>query len=81
MTSSLIALCLWVLASGLVAMLPMRLQFVPGLALLAAIGPLLVWVGVDSGAWYALAGLFALLSMYRRPLRYLILRALGRAGQ
>jgi hypothetical protein len=69
---------LWVIASALVAMLPMRAQMVPGVALLVAAPVLLVWIGYAHGwVWLAL-GLFAFVSMFRNPLRYFARRALGR---
>ena len=39
--------CLWVLASAIVAMLPMRLQMVPGVALLIAAPLLILLIAVD----------------------------------
>lgn len=79
MPLSLIILCLWALAAGAVAMLPMRHQFVPGFALLLAIVPLLIWVGIEAGWLFAAVGGFACVSMFRKPLRYFARRALGRA--
>lgn len=72
-------LCIgWVLASAGVAMLPMRWQYVPGLALLLA-APMLIWlIWVRVSPWAALAGLAAFLSMYRNPLRYFWALARGR---
>lgn len=78
MSAPLILGCLWVIASALVAMLPMQRQFPPGIALLIAAQVLLVWIGWVHG-WYWLAfGLFAFVSMFRNPLRYFLWRALGR---
>jgi len=71
MSLSLIAGCIWVFLAAGVAMLPMRQQFPPGLALLIAAPCLLAWIAVDHGAWIFLAGLFAFVSMFRRPLIYL----------
>ena len=80
MSTPLILGCLWVIASALVAMLPMRRQFPPGIALLIAAPVLLVWIGWVHG-WYWLAfGLFAFASMFRHPLRYFLWRVLGRAA-
>jgi Protein of unknown function (DUF2484) len=77
-STPLILGCLWVVASAVVAMLPMRRQMVPGLALLAAAPVLLVWIGrVHGWIWLAIA-LFAFLSMFRNPLLYFLRRALGR---
>lgn len=78
MSLPLILGALWVLASALVAMLPMRRQMVPGIALLAMAPVLLVWIGwVHGWLWLAL-GLFAFVSMFRNPLLYFLRRALGR---
>lgn len=78
MSAPLIFGCLWVIASAVVAMLPMRRQFPPGLALLIAAPFLLVWIGWAHGwSWLAI-GLFAFVSMFRHPLRYFLRRALGR---
>jgi hypothetical protein len=72
MPLSLILACLWVLAAAIVAMLPMRFQYVPGLALLILSVPLAVFVGVEVGwVWVALV-VFAVLSMFRRPLMALV---------
>lgn len=78
MSTPLILGCLWVLASALAAMLPMRAQIAPGLALLAAAPVLLVWIGRAHGWLWLAVGLFAFLSMFRRPLAYFARHALGR---
>lgn len=67
----------WVFASAATAMLPMRLQYVPGVALLIAAPGLLVWIGVAVGWWVTLLGLVAFVSMFRNPLRYFWARARG----
>ncbi|MEQ8923302.1 MAG: DUF2484 family protein [Roseovarius confluentis] len=77
MSLSLISGAVWVVAATLVAMLPMRLQWVPGLALLVAAPALLAWIAVDQGWWVFALGAFAFVSMFRRPLGYLVRRALG----
>lgn len=70
--------CLWVLLAAVTAMLPMRRQMLPGIALLIAAPALLVWIGWVHG-WLSLAlGLFAFLSMFRNPLLYFARRAMGR---
>jgi len=69
---------LWVLAATATAFLPMRRQMVPGFALLIAAPVLLVWIGLTHGWLWVAFGLFAFVSMFRKPLRYLALRALGR---
>jgi len=78
MSTPLILGCLWGLASAIVAMLPMRAQMAPGLALLLAAPVLLVWIGWLHGWIWLAIGLFAFLSMFRNPLRYFLRRALGR---
>ena len=70
--------CLWVLAATVTALLPMRMQFAPGITLLVAAPILLIWIGYEHGFWTALLGLLAFMSMFRRPLAYLAKRALGR---
>lgn len=78
MTPSLAAAVAWVFAGTATALLPMRRQMIPGLALLAAAPLLIGWIGWDHG-WIA-GGLAAcaFVSMFRNPLRYLFTRALGR---
>jgi hypothetical protein len=77
MPLSLILACLWVLAAAIVAMLPMRYQYLPGGALLVLALPLAAFVGVEVGWPWVAAVLFAVLSMYRRPLAALA-RHVGR---
>ena len=67
----------WVLASAAVAMLPMRFQYVPGIALLLAAPVLIVLAGLTWGWWVAALALFAFVSMFRNPLRYFLARARG----
>ena len=62
MPLSLTLACFWVLAAAITALLPMRYQYAPGLTLL------MIFVGVQLGwVWVAIV-LFAVLSMFRRPL-------------
>lgn len=77
MSLSLTIGCLWVLLAAVVALLPMRRQYVPGIALLVAAPVLLGWIARDHGAWIFVAGLFAFLSMFRNPLIYFWRRARG----
>ncbi|SHJ63212.1 Protein of unknown function [Shimia gijangensis] len=77
MTLSLILACFWVVAATVVAMLPMRRQYVPGVALLLAAPVLIGAIWWDYGMWVGLAALFAFVSMFRNPLRYLWKRARG----
>ncbi|WP_300031498.1 DUF2484 family protein [uncultured Roseobacter sp.] len=67
----------WVLASAAVAMLPMRLQYVPGVALLAMAPVLIILAGLTWSWWIAAFALFAFVSMFRNPLRYFLARARG----
>ncbi len=78
MSLPLILGCLWVLAATATAMLPMRRQMVPGLALLGAAPVQLVWIGYVHGWMWLAIGLFAFLSMFRNPLLYFLRRAMGR---
>jgi uncharacterized membrane protein len=71
-------LCIgWVFASVATAMMPMRRQMIPGLALLAAAPVLIVMVGMQLGWLLAALALVAFLSMYRNPLRYFLARLRG----
>ena len=78
MSNPLILGGLWVIAAAVVAMLPMRRQMVPGIALLLAAPVLLVWIGMQHGWIWLAFGLFAFVSMFRHPLRYFLFKALGR---
>jgi Protein of unknown function (DUF2484) len=78
MSLPLILGCVWVLVAAVTAMLPMRRQMVPGMALLAAAPVLLVWIGWVHGWLWLAIGLFAFVSMFRNPLLYFLRRALGR---
>ena len=77
MTPPLIAACLWVLASSVTAMLPMRLQYGPGVSLLLAAPVLLAWIGLAHGPWSVLLATLAVLSLFRRPLIYFARKALA----
>ncbi|MGK7653423.1 DUF2484 family protein [Roseovarius sp. B08] len=69
--------CLWVIAGTLVAMLPTRHQYAPGIFLLA-LAPVLIWmIGRDHGVIPAALAVLALLSMFRNPLRYFTRRLAG----
>lgn len=78
MSAPLIAAALWVLTASFVAMLPMRRQMVPGLALLIAAPVLIGWIGWAHGWLPCALALIAFLSMFRKPLLYLARRAMGR---
>lgn len=77
MTPSLIAACLWVLIGALIAPLPIRYQMIPGSVLLLSAIPLMIWIGYDNGWLWTLLVLIAFLSMFRRPLIYLVAKARG----
>ncbi|KZY35139.1 hypothetical protein A3731_17855 [Roseovarius sp. HI0049] len=77
-TLTFVLACLWVVAAALVAMLPMRWQFVPGIALLLG-APVLIWrLAVEYGWIAAIVAVLAVLSMFRRPLQYYARRIMGR---
>jgi hypothetical protein len=78
MTAPLIAGVLWVLAATVVAFLPMRRQYVPGVALLVAAPVLIAWIGWVHGWIWAAFGVFAFFSMFRNPLIYFWKRAMGK---
>jgi len=71
MSLSLIIGCCWVLAAAVTAMLPMRRQLLPGLALILAAPVLIGAIGWDYGWIPAIAAFAAFVSMFRNPLKYL----------
>jgi hypothetical protein len=77
MKLSLILAFLWVVASALTAMLPMKRQIFTGLPLLIAAPFILGYLGYQYNIWVVLAGLAAFVSMFRHPLKYFVRRALG----
>ncbi len=77
MTGSLVAGMLWVFAAAITAMLPMRYQYPPGIALLVAAPLLILWIGIEHGWLPGLLAFAAFVSMFRNPLRYLGKKALG----
>ena len=77
MSAVVIAGAVWVLLASPVAMLPLRMQYIPGVILLLAAPPLIVWFGLSHGVLAALAALAGFVSMFRNPLRYLWKRARG----
>ena len=80
MTTPLTLSFLWVVAASVVAFLPMRVQRVVGLPLVAAALALIVWLSVAVSPWIGVLALAAFVSMFRKPLGYLAKRLLGRAG-
>ncbi|WP_424940145.1 DUF2484 family protein [Aliiroseovarius sp. S253] len=79
MSPSLIVGAFWAIAATIVALLPMRMQFPPGIFLLISAPLLIIWIGATHGWVWAALGLAAFLSMFRRPLWYLARKAVGRA--
>ncbi len=67
---SLIIAALWAVAATVVALLPMRMQYVPGVALLVAAPLVIAFMGYENGLWVAVIGLLGFVSMFRNPLRY-----------
>lgn len=78
MSWSLILACLWAIASAFTAMLPMRRQYAPGIALLIAAPFLLAFLGYQHGVWVVAVCLAAALSMFRNPMIYFLRRAFGK---
>ena len=60
----------WVFAATIVALLPMRRQYVPGVILLAAAPVLIALLWLQYGWIAGIAALLAFVSMFRNPLRY-----------
>lgn len=77
MSLSLVSGCFWVLAATVVALLPMRHQYVPGVALLIAAPALIGFIGWQHGWVFAALAAAAFVSMFRNPLRYFWRRARG----
>ena len=70
MSGPLVAGFLWVVAATITAMLPMRLQYPPGITLLVLAPVLILWIAFVHG-WIVGALCFAaFLSMFRNPLIY-----------
>lgn len=78
MSLALTLASVWVLASAITAMLPYRMQFPPGIALLILAVPLLIFIGLSHG--FIWVGLFvlAVASMFRNPLIFFAKRLTGR---
>jgi len=80
-TTPLLLACLWALAATGTALLPMRAQMVPGVALLLTAPVLLVWIGMAHGWVWLVLALAGFLSMMRNPLIHLYRRARGERPQ
>lgn len=77
MSLSLILGAIYVICAALVALLPIRRQYWPAGIMLLLAPILLGFIGYQHGwIWFAL-GMFAFLSMFRNPLRYLLRKARG----
>ena len=77
----LIFASLWVVAATVTAMLPMRMQYVPGVALLLTAPVMIAAIFWAHGIWLGIAALLAFLSVMRNPLRYLLARARGQTPE
>jgi len=77
MSPSLVLGCVWVLAATIVAMLPMRRQYLPGMALLITAPVLVAVIWRDQGWVWGLVAFAGFLSMFRRPLAYFWRRLRG----
>lgn len=81
MSTSLIIASLWALAATIVALLPMRFQYVPGVSLLVAAPFVIGLIGYQHGVWVALLGLAAFMSMFRNPLIFFWRKFKGESPQ
>ncbi len=77
MSLSLISAAIWVLLATIVAFLPMRAQFPPGIILLIAAPLLIGWIAWDHGVLLAGVGVLGFASMFRNPLIYYVKRWRG----
>ncbi len=77
MTPSIIIAALWVLASTVTALLPMKHQYKPGVALLVVAPFIIVWLGYENGWWWSGVAAASFVSMFRNPLRYIFAKLRG----
>jgi hypothetical protein len=77
MSASLIIGAVFVVASALVALLPIRRQMWPGGTLLLAAPFVLGFIGYQHGWIWLAVGLAVFVSMFRNPLRYVLAKARG----
>lgn len=77
MTPSLITGCIWVPLAVITALLPMRMQYVPGIGLLLLAPVLIIWIGLDYGWLVAVLAVAAFVLMFRNLLRYIYRRLKG----
>ncbi|MBO9411289.1 MULTISPECIES: DUF2484 family protein [unclassified Ruegeria] len=81
MVNSVVFAGLWVIASTIVAMLPMRLQFPPGVVLFVCAPALIVWLGHDFGWVVSVLAFAGFASMFRNPIRHYWRRWTGQEVQ
>jgi hypothetical protein len=72
---------IWVFAAVGVAMLPVRRQLLPGVALMLVAPVLIVLIGQKMGWIAAALALLAFLSMFRNPLKFIIAKLRGENPQ
>ena len=77
MSWSLTLGALYVICAAIVAMLPIRRQYWPAGIMLLLAPILLGFIGYQHGWIWFVIGMFAFLSMFRNPLRYLWKKARG----
>lgn len=77
MSTPLLLACIWALVATGTALLPLRAQMVPGLTLLVTAPVLIVWIGMEHGWIWVAVAVAAFVSMFRRPLVYLVRKAMG----
>ncbi len=81
MSLSLTLGALYVVISAAIALLPVKHQIRPGIALLIAAPLLLAFIGYEHGWIWCALSTAAFLSMFRNPLRYLIAKLRGTAPE
>lgn len=59
-------------------MLPMRLQFPPGVVLFGSAPFLILWLGYDYGWFIGVMAIAGFASMYRNPIRYYLRKWTGK---
>ncbi|WP_424965756.1 DUF2484 family protein [Dinoroseobacter sp. S375] len=69
---SLTLFCVWIVTATVIAMMPGRYHWPGAYGLMALLVPLLGYIWVDLGGWYALAALVAAASVLRWPVRFAI---------
>ena len=81
MSAPVAAAVIWVFLATCTAFLPMRFQFVPGIALLIAAPAVIAWLGLTYGILAGVGALAAFLSMFRKPLAYYWRKWTGRGEE